>query len=73
MRAPLPGLSDCEFRLRVAFSSQSAGVQHISMGSAHGSVVKLRDQLVTGALSEGCDGPPLALVAVAFRSDIGGA
>jgi hypothetical protein len=68
---PYRGLSDCEFRLRVAFSSQSAGAQHVSMGSAHGSVVKLRDKLMTGALSEGCDGLPLALAAV--RSDIGGA
>jgi len=31
------------------------------MGSAHGSVVKLRDKLMTGAFSEGCDGLPLAL------------
>ena len=69
MRAPLPGTVGLRILVACCFFITIAGAQNVSMGSTHGSVVKLRDKLMTGALSEGCDGLPLALAAV--RSDIG--
>ena len=43
MRAPLPGTVGLRILVACCFFITIAGAQNVSMGSAHGSVVKLRD------------------------------